>query len=296
MAFHIERYRDVKTSEFELELITPLFLGGADSREVELRIPPVKAGLRFWWRALHPHLSSGDLKAEEAKIFGDAGDKYGKSRVVLKLGKSLVYDGVSKENPVPHKNVRPSPCFRAGEKFSLKIESNEKVVFDLFELMSVLGGLGKRSRRGFGSFTIIKIDNKSPDYISSIDRIHMLIKSIAGNKFEINNGSIIRSDRPDAEYPFIKCVEIGEKPVNNYREILKTIGQSSHDYKSDYTGFAKGPERLASPVYVSIIKGQNDSYRPIVTTLHTAFKENNQRHGPDKSQNFKRQILSGGSK
>jgi CRISPR type III-B/RAMP module RAMP protein Cmr1 len=75
----------------ESEVVTPLFLGGADpARTVELRAPSIKGVLRFSWRALAWSRLDGNLEAirsEEALLFGIAareGDA--SSRQVQTLG------------------------------------------------------------------------------------------------------------------------------------------------------------------------------------------------------------------
>ncbi len=295
MAFYIERFKDMETKEFDVEVVTPMFLGSSDSKKSELRVPSIKGVLRFWWRALNAHLSLDNLREQEAEIFGDAGDRYGKSKVQIKISNTIIYNGKNKENPVPHKKVNFAfPCFAPGEKFSLKIYGNKKV-FDLFELLSILGGLGKRSRRGFGSFTINKINGEEYRPVSSTEGILTLLQNISNNKFKIDNGKIIRTDNDHADYAFIKNIEIGGVPFKSYKTILEKIGQSSHDNNSDFTGYAKGQERFSSPIYVSVIKLENN-YKTIITTLNTSFKRNSQNHGTDKSDKFKKDILSGGSK
>jgi len=261
-----------------------------------LRVPSIKGALRFWWRAINAYLPLDKLKEQEAETFGDAGDNYGKSKVQMKITKSLIYNGRSKENPVPHKNATFAfPCFNAGEKFSLKIYGTKKI-FDLFILMSILGGIGKRSRRGFGSFKINKIDGVDFNLSISTQEILNLINGIAeNNKFKIDNGNIIRKDTINANYAFVKSIEIGTASLKSYKEALRTIGQSSHDNNSNYTGYAIGKERFSSPVYVSVIIMGND-YWPIITTLNTAFKKQNHNHGVDRSTQFKKDILSGGSR
>ncbi|MFH1491562.1 MAG: type III-B CRISPR module RAMP protein Cmr1 [Pseudomonadota bacterium] len=295
MNFYIERFKDIETKEFEVEVVTPFFLGGADRNKAELRVPSIKGALRFWWRAIYAHLSLDKLREKEAEIFGDAGDRSGKSKIRIKIDNALSYNGRDRENPVPHKKVSFAfPCFNPGEKFSLRIYGNEKS-FELFKLVSILGGLGKRSRRGFGSFKINKIDGQKFGPISSIKEIRILLESISQNKFKIEREKIIRTGEvhSQADYAYIRSIEVGSELYDSYKEILKMIGQSSHDNKSDYTGYARRQERFSSPIYVSVVK-TGDKYRPIITTLNMAFKNRNENHGNDKSSSFKNDILSGG--
>ncbi|MFW6271863.1 MAG: type III-B CRISPR module RAMP protein Cmr1 [Desulfosalsimonas sp.] len=295
MTFYISRFKGMEQKEFEVEVVTPLFLGGADPKKAELRAPSVKGALRFWWRALFPHLPLNQLKDEESKIFGDVGDRYGKSKMQIKIQKSLINKENSKANPLPHKNVNfRFPCFYPGEKFSLLIYGNSEV-FNIFKLTTLLGGLGKRSRRGFGSLKITKIDKNEFSFPVNSEQIAQLIKKITKEDFfTADQGQILRKENISANYGYIKSIELGQSHTQ-YNKILQTIGQSSHNNNSDYTGYARGHERFSSPVYVSIIK-TDEIYKPVVTTLNAAFKRNNQNHGIDKSGQFKSDILTGGPK
>jgi len=294
MSFYISRFKGLEKREFEVEVVTPLFLGGADPKKAELRAPSIKGALRFWWRAIHPNLSIIELKKQESRIFGDAGEESGKSKIQVKINNSLDYYQKNKENPVPHKQAKFSfPCFVAGEKFSLSIYG-DKQIFDLFKFFLVVGGIGKRSRRGFGSLLINKIDGKEYSQPSSMEKIFALLQNISGNSFNFDNAQIKRIDKPIANYGYIKTIEVG-KTSSNSMSILKKIGQSSHDNNSDYTGYAKGRERFASPVYVSVIKN-SDGFKSIITTLNNSFKDPKKNHGKDTSIEFKQDILSGGVK
>ena len=62
------------------------------------------------------------------------------------------------------------------------------------------------------------------------------------------------------------------KKVDSIEELLKKVGEASHDHNIDSLGYAKGRERLASPIYVSVLKNQKDKYLPVASTLNTVFK------------------------
>ncbi|MFQ3675622.1 MAG: type III-B CRISPR module RAMP protein Cmr1 [Endomicrobiia bacterium] len=57
----------MKTVKFECEVITPMFLCGADGRTAELRPPSIKGLMRFWWRALKGLEDIAKLREEESK-------------------------------------------------------------------------------------------------------------------------------------------------------------------------------------------------------------------------------------
>jgi CRISPR-associated protein Cmr1 len=51
---------------FNCEIITPMFLAGADTGQPELRPPSIKGAMRFWWRAVQRFTSPDDLKRRDA--------------------------------------------------------------------------------------------------------------------------------------------------------------------------------------------------------------------------------------
>lgn len=64
---------------FTCEVITPMFLAGADGSTPELRPASIKGAMRFWWRAMNGGLVRKDeqgrwdyseLKKRESEIFG----------------------------------------------------------------------------------------------------------------------------------------------------------------------------------------------------------------------------------
>ena len=69
---------------FECEVITPMFLAGADGQTPELRPPSIKGAMRFWWRAVNGHLQLKDLKEKEAEIFGDQ-NRRSKIEIVVEI-------------------------------------------------------------------------------------------------------------------------------------------------------------------------------------------------------------------
>jgi CRISPR-associated protein Cmr1 len=62
----------------ELDVLTPLFLGGA-SQEAELRTPSVKGAMRFWYRALDPA-----YQTREGELFGSGGKDARQSLLLLR--------------------------------------------------------------------------------------------------------------------------------------------------------------------------------------------------------------------
>lgn len=263
---------------FECELVTPMFIYGEDGKTPELRPASIKGIMRFWWRAIHGNLTLDELRKKESEIFGST-DK--KSSFSIKLQ----YNGMDTERtkPLPHK-VFKKMAFKKNDKFKIcfKITENKDLVVNLFKLSILLGGFGQRSRRGFGSLKII-----GEKTITSEEMITNLIKTINKN-FKYNNEKQTKEEK----YPFIKNIEIG-RDYSSVEELLKIISEATHNHNHNELGFAIGEKRLASPVYVSVIKENGNFYKPIITTFEVSdTKYLKKEEEIDQIQNnFKKDIL-----
>ncbi len=266
----------MKTITFTCETITPMFLSGADGSTPELRPPSIKGALRFWWRAMNGHLSLEELKRKESEIFGGTdGDSGGRSKVII-FHPKITREQDVKISTTPHHreeycnqnnqncNYRGGRCMKAIPRdakfyeFELKLRFDENTIkeseFDkLVKATFLLGGFGKRARRGFGSVKISNIYNGKNDYVTFINSISRLTTS-------------------QVDYPYIQNIEIGNRKYNDYQDLLIKIGESSHTFKHNSLGFASGQDRLSSPIYVSVIKVTEKEYYPIITTLKTPNK------------------------
>ena len=69
---------------FDCEIVTPMFLYGADGKTPELRAPSLKGVLRFWWRAAQAEDDIEEIKKREAGIFGDSGTE-GRSKFSIQI-------------------------------------------------------------------------------------------------------------------------------------------------------------------------------------------------------------------
>jgi hypothetical protein len=98
----------------------------------------------------------------------------------------------------------------------------------------------------------------------------------------------------DGLYPYIESIQIGETVYPDYESLLLKIGQATHEFKNqnDHSlGYAEKGDRLASPVYVSVLKKGTKDYRAIITTLHMATKDNTFKINTVKQVGFKNAIL-----
>ena len=259
---------------FTCELITPLFMSGADGTTPELRAPSIKGALRFWWRAMNGHLDLNELRKRESKIFGDTTQR---SKIIIQKCAFTQRAVISNEKKVPHKPFA-NAAFSARQSFELIIGLQQPLyinglVFDnkslesLVYLTFTLGGLGNRSRRGYGSLTIKGFETPT------IDGILAHLECI-NPKFEKNTeGSISRIKSNFGRvypYPFIKEIEIGRPQSNLIQKIADTthtlLKNNGRVYQATLGLAAR--ERFASPIYVSAGPTLSNN-APIITTLNT---------------------------
>ncbi len=196
----------MKQIRFDLETITPMFICGENQQKVELRPPSIKGLMRFWWRAYYWGKKTEDISSEamlkkEGEIFGIASGTDKKSR---KSGFSIrIIPGniESKFEPFPKRQVKTtnkgsSPNIdileylaygaysKKEKKNYLPVNSSFAVILNIsddatqngyahdivmsFYWLSFLGGIGAKSRNGFGNFGVKKIQVSETDLIGDI--------------------------------------------------------------------------------------------------------------------------------
>ena len=179
--------------EVTYRVVTPLFCAGADPARPELRLPSFKGVLRFWWRALAWSRHSANpeaIRRQEDALFGSAGG--GQSRVSMRLDLPAVPRTVHKDKVLTvsrkdggvvvgegarylgygvmeafasrkrdtQSGQLTRACFGAPFDFTVLMrcrDLNEAELTSLKDALSVLGtlgGMGARSRKGYGSLAI----------------------------------------------------------------------------------------------------------------------------------------------
>jgi len=190
----------VKKLTFELEFITPAFIGGAN-QQAELRPASFVGLLRWWWRALKGECDIEKLREEEVKIFGGIAKNLRKEEIKMASPVYLRVEGdVSKGEDLineyrlswsfdknrraligPHAGVgylyysmlpkkkrngqeeKGREFIEPGSKLKLiLIGKDEFLKHYIASLWALvfLGGVGARSRRGGGNLTVIDYNPK----------------------------------------------------------------------------------------------------------------------------------------
>ena len=181
MAINISRFHGRERIEFDCEILTPMFLGGAD-QNAELRAASIKGLLRYWWRVASGYRfhAALELYSAEAKLFGSPDDGSGKSKVMVEVvpGDDLTVSKVKFRTieKIDHSEVdsgRVDPLgylagmglihfrngilhsyFQPGGHFRLIITARPRDVEVLLFLFKAFAAAGGRSRNGWGSLAI----------------------------------------------------------------------------------------------------------------------------------------------
>ena len=170
--------------------IAPVFGGGVDPKQPDpvtpVRVPSIRGQLRFWWRATHADLSLSELRRREELIFGGVhGDKPTPSAVAVTVTKqpsrprrlevfvrgnafelvhksltALAYGAFPLRGSAPERAHDALFIYEAPFEISLRfrpvagLQVEDEVRRALWAWLH-FGGLGGRTRRGFGALELV---------------------------------------------------------------------------------------------------------------------------------------------
>jgi len=290
-----------------LETVTPLFLGGADPRgEPELRAASIRGALRFWLRALLGGVI-GDrdldaLRKAESAVFGSTDT--GASPVVVWVAGNVKHASYRPLLHNPQKTFTFSGI-KPGETFSLEVvprrpyESVSPIVISTTALWLLLGGVGKRSRRGFGTLRLQnevasfpftpKVYKDASELETTLRRVIEQAEAEARNltsALKVASGTfgtppafpILRPDHTK----ILLCKQqfaSWEDAMRDFWGLLR-----SNRYRDDAVfGFAGSGRRQASPLHLRIVR-TDKGYHLLMTAFRSCFAGSS----PDwtKLQNF----------
>lgn len=292
----------MKSITFTCEVITPMFLAGADGSTPELRPASIKGAMRFWWRAMNGDLSLDQLHRQETELFGGVGKNDEGKRSAFNIFTESLSLPTRENILVPHKPYMRGNSFDVKGKFKVSFSVlNENKQFSLeqigaiFQLTCLLGGFGKRVRRGMGSVCVVSGSERYFRSMQSVRDIKVLVeKATQKTLFQEERDSLVSNFRSLNLYPYIKKIDIGRptEPKQVIDTISKTTERLHQDHFPEYgasLGKAIGG-RFASPVYASVAK-IGGKYVPIITTLNTVPDRDIHKVNKSLQETFRKSIL-----
>ncbi len=171
------------------QIVSQMMLGGCNGKNDNIIRPAsFKGVLRFWWRALnwpkYPELSQ--LHEKECRLFGGVSDSGGQGVFLFSIisqslergenaskitekGLQYLLVGVNGEMNSPDRST-----IKAGGYFNVEFfckpgvtEEDKNSLKDALLALGLFGGLGAKSRKGFGSLAIEMLDGEKIDFSSS---------------------------------------------------------------------------------------------------------------------------------
>lgn len=154
------------TTERTYRFLTPVFGGGVEPKQFDpitpIRVPAIRGQLRFWWRAINPRglKTVDELREAEAEVFGDT-----ERRSPLSI--SVPQQPRSPKRITDTKLKYVTWCANKGEifdyrePFTVHFRYPRRHASDIQSALLAwewMGGLGARTRRGFGAIGGICFD------------------------------------------------------------------------------------------------------------------------------------------
>jgi len=230
-------------------VITPLFMGGA-GQQAELRTQSINGMLRWWFRV------AGGSKEDEKRLFGWGGDESNQGLVRIKIisnkfesepfpaipGNRYVGDNRGYNYLGFSLKMTGRKAVPVGTEFKMKIsfhprstEDDIKKFFATLWLAFNLGNFGSRSRRGFGSIRIEKIEEDGSDITNNCFGLNFLpsenIKDWIKQNLSLIRKILKLSAREDIPYLFDNFDLRLFKGGNNWQDLMNQIGQKYREFR-----------------------------------------------------------------
>ena len=284
---------------FEVKIITPTIMGGANSKELDsvlIRPTEIKSAMRQAFRLVagkyvrHDNERVEDLYKLESEVFGNTEGK-GKFRLIVDIPSELKHKEVKL---LPHKNGFSKSAILPNQTFDLKIISYKYPVEFYKALLNIafLLGVGHRRNRLFGNMQIEQF--KLAEEVGKIDRFFL---DKGYEEIKTNNPLFAcfskREDGDNKNFSVFGMPlkdEFNPSDVKNFEKALENLYEKViHGIKGEKLDFILGgvnPRRQASFVNFSILKvGQ--SYRLFVIGFYyknEKFKYNDWKNAIEKAK------------
>ncbi len=241
-------------------IVTPMFIGDAEQKASGISPQSVKGALRFWWRALMwgkirtnerfntDNLALKELHKQEAELFGSTPDEKtqigGQGRFSLRVdftqepktirvndiqGAGLSYFlgiGLSRES---------TRCaLAAGQTFQVNLtyfdlKDHQANLIKALMLFGLVGGLGSRARKGWGSVTLesLTVGSEAIDIPHDINAYQAWLKTL------INEQTLSQLPRFTAFSTKTRIdISCAAKSPTTAQSLLNEVGENQQLYRS----------------------------------------------------------------
>jgi len=273
----------------KLETVTPLLLHGADNdKNPELRPPPFRGVMRYWWRAaLGGIIGDKNLNALhelEGAVFGNTERA---SPIVLRLGEASIQSAEPKPYLLPHKSVaRRDGVVGIFELILTQPRHDDALIWEAacasLELALTFGGVGQRSRRGYGALRIVEAtDDKVKPFPTTKHAWKRHVQRVSQQAIDVAMGIANQTLGADnlgrakslADYPCATnagLIQLYDWSESTAMDAVKRFMRQTKKHRA----FGGVNPRQASPLWMRPIQTGN-SYGLLCTVLTSDFRSAN---------------------
>jgi CRISPR-associated protein Cmr1 len=273
-----QKQDEVITQVREYKLITPLFGGGVTAGEGDpvtlIRGTEIRGLLRFWWRACRGgNKTIEEMKKAEDKIWGAANKSQkenqnkrtnektflqekpkGTVQIIVKQQQGDVTATPYSPNIAPpyaafplqenKREKRPLKNVYKDVSFTLIIsfpEDFKREVEAALWAWETFGGIGARTRRGFGALQLLKVNNKEYSDLPFANNVDVWISE------KLNDSKYVASGTPPNGIPYLtEPVQVGftqpfHNPFEAWKQLITRLS-SFRQARNGYMGRSKWPE------------------------------------------------------
>lgn len=180
----------VKGKHYDCQLITPMYCGGVFKNTTDSNMPirasSIRGHLRFWWRIVCQQKNDSTNKSffeREQAIWGGSIDQPKASQVQIEVITEQPFKpaetflkSVNYALGAAPDSTGSEPLFwDAGNRFVLKVRFNDNLneqqkqeITDAIRWWASFGGIGGRTRRGFGAIEIKNLPTVTADEVAKL--------------------------------------------------------------------------------------------------------------------------------
>jgi CRISPR-associated protein Cmr1 len=289
------------------KLITPLFGGGVSPRENDpsklIRETSIRGQLRFWWRALRGSGSLEEMKKREDAIFGSTNQEIGQSKVsivvknIQKGNEEFIFNSNDKNKPFkkwervayaafalqPTKEEPEQKSIRIGVAFEIEIsfpsQKDEENDIDFpVEVEAALwawetfGGIGGRTRRGFGAVELLSLtENGKEKKIEKYRMVTVEDQIRADLKKHLLPDKRCDQNTPHLKFDSIFKVKRAANSLNAWKNAIENAWKNAIELYKNFRQFRRdknthkesnfGKSQWSEPNSIRYIDGRRENER-----------------------------------
>lgn len=288
-------FKEPQTITATYRIITPMFIGDANQAATGISPASVKGALRFWWRALSwarvyknaVHSETDALKLlhkEESKLFGSSAENGKAASFVLRLDTNEIATARNTDWPTGRQNDASSylglGLWKMGQQdqreyinedqlFSVSLILSSEVsalesesLQAALKLWGLVGGLGSRARRAFGSVSIVSLGEQKYTF-TDVDGYLSELKNLLSNS--VFDGVQLP---PYSAISESTQVGIGKRLYGNARLAHAGLGNAFKEYRGQPSSLRGAKKRVFGMPYSGGGRAENNARRASPLLMH----------------------------